>query len=100
MTAETRNVPARTTTISQKVGSRSTHPVTGAPSCAHSDATPDVVVTDGAASASFRSSTRRTVCVVEEREAHAFWLCAPGRGEIRQVALPEPDEEDVVVRTL
>jgi threonine dehydrogenase-like Zn-dependent dehydrogenase len=33
-------------------------------------------------------------------EAHAFWLCGPGRGEIRPVALPEPGTDDVVVRTL
>ncbi|HEX6652087.1 MAG TPA: zinc-binding alcohol dehydrogenase [Thermoleophilaceae bacterium] len=33
-------------------------------------------------------------------EAHAFWLRAPGRGEIRPVALPEPGSGDVVVRTL
>jgi threonine dehydrogenase-like Zn-dependent dehydrogenase len=33
-------------------------------------------------------------------DAHAFWLSAPGRGEIRPVALPEPADEDVVVRTL
>jgi threonine dehydrogenase-like Zn-dependent dehydrogenase len=32
--------------------------------------------------------------------AHAFWLRAPGRGEIRPVALPEPAGGDVVVRTL
>jgi threonine dehydrogenase-like Zn-dependent dehydrogenase len=32
--------------------------------------------------------------------AHAFWLRAPGRGEIRPVALPEPGHGDVVVRTL
>jgi threonine dehydrogenase-like Zn-dependent dehydrogenase len=32
--------------------------------------------------------------------AHAFWLSAPGRGEIRPVALPEPGDGDVVVRTL
>ena len=32
--------------------------------------------------------------------AHAFWLRAPGRGEIRPVALPEPGRGDVVVRTL
>jgi len=35
-----------------------------------------------------------------ESEAHAFWLSAPGRGEIRPVALPEPGDGDVVVRTL
>ncbi|HEY7454916.1 MAG TPA: hypothetical protein VH683_10140, partial [Thermoleophilaceae bacterium] len=33
-------------------------------------------------------------------EAHAYWLRGPGRGEIRPVALPEPDSGDVVVRTL
>jgi threonine dehydrogenase-like Zn-dependent dehydrogenase len=33
-------------------------------------------------------------------DAHAFWLRAPGRGEIRPVALPEPGRDDVVVRTL
>src|SRR3954470_18673406 len=32
--------------------------------------------------------------------AQAFWLSAPGRGEIRSVALPEPGDGDVVVRTL
>src|SRR3954453_17197663 len=32
--------------------------------------------------------------------ARAFWLCAPGRGEIRPVALPEPGRGEVVVRTL
>jgi threonine dehydrogenase-like Zn-dependent dehydrogenase len=32
--------------------------------------------------------------------AHAYWLRAPGRGEIRPVALPEPGRGDVVVRTL
>jgi 2-desacetyl-2-hydroxyethyl bacteriochlorophyllide A dehydrogenase len=32
--------------------------------------------------------------------AHAFWLCEPGRGEIQPVALPEPGDDDVVVRTL
>jgi NADPH:quinone reductase-like Zn-dependent oxidoreductase len=33
-------------------------------------------------------------------EAHAFWLRAPGRGEIRPVMLPEPGRDDVMVRTL
>jgi threonine dehydrogenase-like Zn-dependent dehydrogenase len=32
--------------------------------------------------------------------AHAFWLCAPGCGEIRPVTLPEPREDEVLVRTL
>jgi len=36
--------------------------------------------------------------VVED--AHAFWLRGPGRGEIRPVALPEPESGDVVVRTV
>jgi threonine dehydrogenase-like Zn-dependent dehydrogenase len=33
-------------------------------------------------------------------DAHAFWLRAPGCGEIRPVTLPEPDPDDVVVRTI
>jgi threonine dehydrogenase-like Zn-dependent dehydrogenase len=33
-------------------------------------------------------------------DAQAFWLSAPGRGEIRPVALPRPGPGDVVVRTL
>jgi threonine dehydrogenase-like Zn-dependent dehydrogenase len=32
--------------------------------------------------------------------AHAFWLRAPGRGEIRPVTLAEPGRNDVLVRTL
>src|SRR4051812_21235425 len=32
--------------------------------------------------------------------AEAFWLRAPGCGEIRPVTLPEPGPDDVVVRTL
>jgi threonine dehydrogenase-like Zn-dependent dehydrogenase len=32
--------------------------------------------------------------------AHAFWLREPGCGEIRPVALPEPGQDDVMVRTL
>ena len=32
--------------------------------------------------------------------ARAFWLRAPGCGEIRQVGLPEPGPDDVVVRTV
>ena len=32
--------------------------------------------------------------------AHAFWLRAPGAGEIRPVTLPEPKEDEVRVRTL
>src|SRR3954463_7037651 len=33
-------------------------------------------------------------------DAQAFWLRAPGHGEIRPVALPAPGRGDVVVRTL
>ena len=33
-------------------------------------------------------------------DAQAFWLRAPGLGEIRPVSLPEPGRDDVVVRTL
>jgi NADPH:quinone reductase-like Zn-dependent oxidoreductase len=33
-------------------------------------------------------------------DAHAFWLRAPGCGEIRPVTLPEPRPDDVMVRTL
>src|SRR5437588_3272481 len=32
-------------------------------------------------------------------DAQAFWLRAPGCGEIRPVALPEPGQDDVLVRT-
>lgn len=35
-----------------------------------------------------------------DRTAHAFWLSAPGAGEIRPATLPDPGPEDVVVRTL
>jgi threonine dehydrogenase-like Zn-dependent dehydrogenase len=35
-----------------------------------------------------------------QAEAEAFWLRAPGRGEIRPVALPEAGSDDVIVRTL
>jgi threonine dehydrogenase-like Zn-dependent dehydrogenase len=35
-----------------------------------------------------------------QREARAFWLREPGVGEIRDVVLPEPRADDVVVRTL
>jgi NADPH:quinone reductase-like Zn-dependent oxidoreductase len=34
------------------------------------------------------------------QEAQAFWLRAPGEGEIRPVELPEPESGEVVVRTL
>ncbi len=33
-------------------------------------------------------------------DAHAFWLRAPGSGEIRPVTLPEPGRDEVMVRTL
>ncbi|WP_377273435.1 zinc-binding alcohol dehydrogenase [Peterkaempfera sp. SMS 1(5)a] len=34
------------------------------------------------------------------RAARAFWLDSPGRGEIRDVALPDPSADEIVVRTL
>jgi threonine dehydrogenase-like Zn-dependent dehydrogenase len=34
------------------------------------------------------------------RSAQAFWLCEPGRGEIRSVILDAPGPDDVLVRTL
>jgi NADPH:quinone reductase-like Zn-dependent oxidoreductase len=33
-------------------------------------------------------------------DAHAFWLSAPGRGEIRPVTLREPGPDEVLVRTI
>ena len=33
-------------------------------------------------------------------DAHAFWLRAPGCGEIRSVTLPQPRRDEVLVRTL
>jgi threonine dehydrogenase-like Zn-dependent dehydrogenase len=33
-------------------------------------------------------------------DAHAFWLRAPGCGEIRPVTLPDPGPDDVLVRTI
>jgi threonine dehydrogenase-like Zn-dependent dehydrogenase len=33
-------------------------------------------------------------------EAEAFWICAPGQGEIRRAPLPEAAPDDVLVRTL
>src|SRR5215217_648397 len=38
--------------------------------------------------------------VLPAGDAHAFWLRAPGCGEIRPVRLPEPGRGDVVVRTV
>ena len=35
-----------------------------------------------------------------QADAHAFWLRAPGRGEIRPVTLSEPRQDEVMVRTL
>ena len=41
-----------------------------------------------------------TTTVAGDALAHAYWLRAPGIGEIRPVALREPGPDDVVVRTL
>ncbi|WP_037673098.1 zinc-binding alcohol dehydrogenase [Streptomyces griseus] len=35
-----------------------------------------------------------------KRAARAFWLCSPGAGEIRDIVLPEPAEDEVGVRAL
>jgi threonine dehydrogenase-like Zn-dependent dehydrogenase len=35
-----------------------------------------------------------------QADAHAFWLRAPGCGEIQPVTLPKPGRDDVMVRTL
>ncbi len=35
-----------------------------------------------------------------KRAARAFWLSSPGHGEIRETALPDPAEGEVVVRSL
>jgi NADPH:quinone reductase-like Zn-dependent oxidoreductase len=35
-----------------------------------------------------------------DADAHAFWLRAPGIGEIRPVTLPDPGPDEVMVRTL
>ncbi|MGP4091861.1 dehydrogenase, partial [Streptomyces sp. KR55] len=34
------------------------------------------------------------------RTARAFWLRSPGQGEIRDVDLPDPAEDEVLVRSL
>src|SRR5690348_1996597 len=34
------------------------------------------------------------------RGPRAFWLCEPGRGEIRSIPVPTPREDEVLVRTL
>jgi threonine dehydrogenase-like Zn-dependent dehydrogenase len=38
--------------------------------------------------------------VTPAQEARAFWLRAPGRGEVRPVTVPEPGPDEVMVRTL
>ncbi|MFE9443871.1 zinc-binding alcohol dehydrogenase [Streptomyces sp. NPDC006602] len=35
-----------------------------------------------------------------KRTGRAFWLSSPGHGEIRETALPDPEEGEVVVRSL
>ena len=44
--------------------------------------------------------TARAVSPAVAPQASAFWLRAPGEGEIRSVDLPPPGLDDVVVRTL
>ena len=36
----------------------------------------------------------------DDAGAHAFWLCEPGRGEIRPARVPAPGPDEVVVRAL
>jgi 2-desacetyl-2-hydroxyethyl bacteriochlorophyllide A dehydrogenase len=43
--------------------------------------------------------TRRTPMTEDHLTAHAFWVCEPGRGELRPVELPAPGPDDVLVRT-
>jgi threonine dehydrogenase-like Zn-dependent dehydrogenase len=38
--------------------------------------------------------------VIEARHGRAFWITAPGRGELRAAALPDPGPEDVLVRAV
>jgi threonine dehydrogenase-like Zn-dependent dehydrogenase len=46
------------------------------------------------------SISRSGTTAPAQDDARAFWLRAPGLGEIRPVALPEPGREEVMVRTL
>ena len=46
------------------------------------------------------SSAGTVARLTAHADAHAFWLRAPGVGEIRPVMLPELGPEDVMVRTL
>jgi NADPH:quinone reductase-like Zn-dependent oxidoreductase len=46
------------------------------------------------------SARRRTADGRAPEGARAFWLAAPGRGEIREVALPRPGADDVLVRAV
>lgn len=48
-----------------------------------------------------RTSPRELMTdILDNRRARAFWLRAPGSGEIRPVGLPDPGPGDVVVRTV
>jgi 2-desacetyl-2-hydroxyethyl bacteriochlorophyllide A dehydrogenase len=40
------------------------------------------------------------VTLVTQADAQAYWLHAPGRGEIRPVTLPTPNDDEVMVRTM
>src|SRR5262249_53404601 len=57
---------------------------------------------DGAESADGRLAYFATSVMRDSRRqvAEAFWLREPGCGEIRQVGLPEPGPDDVVVRSV
>src|SRR4051794_10319678 len=47
-----------------------------------------------------RYGSRRGRAMTRQQAARAFWLRAPGVGEIRPADLPAPGPEDVLVRTL
>ena len=47
-----------------------------------------------------RCTTRSGKVTPVKTDAYAFWLRAPGCGEIRPVTLPEPGRDEVMVRTL
>ncbi len=42
----------------------------------------------------------RGLTLAASADAHAYWLRAPGLGEIRPVTLPEPGDDEVMVRTV
>jgi 2-desacetyl-2-hydroxyethyl bacteriochlorophyllide A dehydrogenase len=47
-----------------------------------------------------RSKAAEWACMTGREAARAFWIAAPGEGEIRSEPLPPPSSDDVVVQTL